>query len=49
MKLDKNKKFTVLDGSLEEEFESARAFLSQLTPEEEEMAMSDEFAYLDEE
>lgn len=47
MKLNKNEKHTVLDGSLQDEFKAAEKFLSRLTPEEIKRSMSDEFAYLD--
>lgn len=39
---------TVLDGTPEEQKQSAEAFLSTLTKEEHERAMSKEFDYLDE-
>ena len=47
MKLNKNEKSTILDGSLQDEFKAVEKFLSKLTPEEIERSMSDEFAYLD--
>ena len=40
---------TVLDGSPEEQKKAVKEFLSSLTPEEHERAMSSEFDYLDEE
>lgn len=43
----KENKFNILDGSLEEQDKIVKEFLSQLTPEEIERSMSDEFAYLD--
>jgi hypothetical protein len=45
----KNNELNFLDGSLEEQKEAVEKFLSTLTDEEHERAMSDEFAYLDEE
>lgn len=45
---DKEKKFTILDGSPEEEKESAERFLGTLTEEEIEDSMSEKFDYLDE-
>lgn len=47
MKFD-NKIFTMLDGNAEEQRKSSEKFLSLLTEEEQEMAMSNDFAYLDE-
>jgi hypothetical protein len=49
LKADENVKFTMLDGSPEEQKKSSEAFLSTLTKEEHERAMSSEFDYLDEE
>ena len=46
--MEKNK-IMILDGSMEQQKEIIENFLSSLTPEEHEMAMSDEFAYLDDE
>lgn len=43
-----NNKMTFLDGSSEEQNEAVEKFLSSMTPEEHERAMSDEFSYLDE-
>lgn len=40
--------FTMLDGSPEEQRRSTEKFLSMLTEEEKERAMSSEFDYLDE-
>lgn len=46
--MNKNNINTVLDGSLEEGLKNAEASLAKLMSEEIERAMSDEFAYLDE-
>ena len=46
--MKKNNINTVLDGSLEEGLKNAKTSLANLTTEEIERAMSDEFAYLDE-
>lgn len=48
MKLNDDMKFTILDGDAETQRKLSKRFLSTLTQEEHERAMSDEFAYLDE-
>ena len=45
---DKNNKMTFLDGSQSEQTRAVDNFLSSMTDDEHERAMSDEFAYLDE-
>lgn len=49
MKANENVKFTILDGSSEEQKKSSEAFLNSLTKEEHERAMTSEFDYLEEE
>lgn len=44
---DKEKKFTILDGSPEESKESTERFLGTLSEEEIEDSMSENFDYLD--
>lgn len=46
--MKENKIITFLDGSAEEQKKAVDEFLSSVTPTEHERAMSDEFAYLDE-
>lgn len=48
MKESKNK-INFLDGSPDEQRKAVEDFLNSMTAEEHEQAMSDEFAYLDEE
>ena len=43
-----NNKMTFLDGSSEKQDKAVETFLGNMTPEEHERAMSDEFSYLDE-
>lgn len=45
---DKEKKFSILDGSNEDAKESTEKFLSALTKEEIEESISEKFDYLDE-
>ncbi len=44
----KENKFTFLDGSQEKQNKAIEDFLNELTEEEHQRAMSDEFSYLDE-
>lgn len=45
---ENNDKITFLDGSPEEQKKAVEKFLGSMSNEEHERAMSDEFAYLDE-
>lgn len=46
--MKENNTTTFLDGSAEEQKKAVDEFLNSMTPAEHEKAMSDEFAYLDE-